>query len=566
MTVAVASGDRNLPVGDRDPAATVAAAEVVADRDPLTIGIRAEVVEVHDPLVTATTAELVEDHDRPAIATTAEIVEDHDPPVTVDLRLAVPAVGAWIAALAVVRASPGVVAVVAGGCVVIAVVGVVRRTRPAWTPTFALVLVAVAAVLGAGAAQTHARAQGLLPQLVEAQSAAVLTGRVVGEPAVLPPAWPGAPPRARCLLAVETVVAHGRTSGAVGQVLVLGPPALAAVPYGAQLVVSGRMQPGAPGARVTAVLLTGADPQLLRDAARWDAVATSVREDVADLADRLPGDARALLPGVTVGDTSGVPSDLTADMRVAGLTHVTAVSGAHFSLVAVLVLTLATALRLPRGCRAVVVVGAMAAMVVLVHPSPSVVRAAAMGLVAAGGLLVGRPHRAPPALCAAVVVLLVSDPWLAGELGFVLSVLATGGLVLLGGPLAQRWSARIGRPAAQALALPVAAQLACAPAILLATPSVALYAIPANLLVAPAVAPATVLGLAAAGLASWFPWGAHVLALGAGAACWWIGAVARVAAAAPGAQLAWQPGPVGIGLLACASVCTARLLVARRCR
>jgi competence protein ComEC len=164
------------------------------------------------------------------------------------------------------------------------------------------------------------------------------------------------------------------------------------------------------------------------------------------------------------------------------------------------------------------------------------------------------------------VVLLVSDPWLAGELGFLLSVLATGGLVLLGGPLAQQWSSRCGRPVAQALAMPVAAQLVCAPAILLATPSVAMYAIPANLLVAPAVAPGTVLGLAAGGLASVWPWGAHMLALGAGAACWWIGAVARTAAAAPGAQLAWEQGPVGIVLLAVAGLCAARLLVSRRCR
>ena len=146
------------------------------------------------------------------------------------------------------------------------------------------------------------------------------------------------------------------------------------------------------------------------------------------------------------------------------------------------------------------------------------------------------------------------------------TVLATGGLVLLGGPLAKRWSALCGRPLAQALALPVAAQLTCAPAILLATPTVALYAIPANLLVAPAVAPATVLGLAAGAVAPWLPWVAQVLALGAGAACWWIGAVAHLAAAAPGAQLAWQPGTAGIGLLAIACVCVARLLVARRCR
>ena len=515
-------------------------------------------------------------------AATDPTLDDHDPPTTVDVRLVGPAVGAWCGAAVVVRTGSALALLIAAGCVVLGVGGAlaeVRARRRARTrgarpergrrgrglgPTVALALLATAAVLGAGAAQTAARAQGLLPRLAATQSAVQLTGRVIGEPTMLAPAWPGAAPRARCVVAVDTASAHGRTSGAVGQVLVLGPPALAAVPYGARVQVAGRLQPGAAGARVVAVLLSAGDPSVTADPARWDTVANSVRADIGGLAAQLPGDAGALLPGVTVGDTSGVPSDLVADMRVAGLTHVTAVSGAHFSLVAVLVLTLATAARLPRRARAALVVLAMTAMVVLVHPSPSVVRAAAMGLVAAAGLLLGRPHRAPPALCAAVVVLLVSDPWLAGELGFVLSVLATGGLVLLGGPLAERWSTRCGRPVAQALALPVAAQLVCAPAILLATPSVALYAVPANLLVAPAVAPATVLGLAAGCLAPWFPWGAHMLALGSGAACWWIGAVARVAAAAPGAQLAWLPGPVGIALLASAGVCAIRLLVVRR--
>lgn len=406
----------------------------------------------------------------------------------------------------------------------------------------------------------------MLAQLVNEQASAELTGRVIGEPVLLRPEWPGAPPRARCVVVVESVAEAHRTARAVGQVLVLGPATLVRVPFGARVRVTGRLQPGLPGARVVAVLLTDADAEVVADPARWDATANHVREDVAGLAAQLPGDAGALLPGVTVGDTSGVPTELAAAMRTSGLTHVTAVSGAHFSLVAVLVLAVATALRVPRRLRAALVVAAMAAMVVLVHPSPSVVRAAAMGLVAAAGLLLGRPHRAPPALCAAVVVLLVTDPWLAGELGFVLSVLATGGLVLLGGPLAERWSARCGRPLAQALALPVAAHLVCAPAILLATPAVAMYAIPANLAAAPAVAPATVLGLAAAVLASWCPPAAHLLALGSGAACWWIGAVARVAAAAPGAQLAWLPGPWGVLALATAALCTVRLLVARRHR
>ena len=214
-----------------------------------------------------------------------DAVDDHDPPVTVDLRLAAPAVGAWLAALAVVRAEPGVAALGAAACVV--VVGASAAARrwtiagrvgvlPGLARTFALALLAVGAVLGAGASQTSARAHGLLPDLAATQSAATLTGRVVGEPALLPPAWPGAPPRARCTIAVDAAAGHGQTSAAVGQVLVIGPPSLADEPYGARVRVAGRLQVGAHGDRVVAVLLTSGDPELVSAPARWDVVATGV--------------------------------------------------------------------------------------------------------------------------------------------------------------------------------------------------------------------------------------------------------------------------------------------------
>ncbi|WP_421734224.1 ComEC/Rec2 family competence protein [Cellulomonas sp.] len=506
--------------------------------------------------------------------TPAPPADDTDPPLTVDVRLLPAAVAAWVAALVVTRV-PGREALVgAGVCLGLAVGGLlwgrsagrgstVRRPRVIG-PVLALALVAGAAVLGAGASQTTARAAGLLPVLAREASVGRVDGIVVAEPTVLAPAWPGAPERVRCLLAVDRVTAGGRASGATGRVLVLGPSSWASVPYGARVSGAGRLRTGEPGGRTVAVLLSSGAPEVVRPPSDADAGAAVLREGIGALADRLPGDAGALLPGVTVGDTSTVPADLVAALRTAGLTHVTAVSGAHFSLVAALVLVLASALRLPRWARVGLALAAMACMVLVVHPSPSVLRAATMGLVAALGVLLGRPHRAPAALAATVVVLLVADPWLAGELGFVLSVLATGGLVLLGGPLAERWSPVCGRPLATALALPVAAQLVCAPVILLLTPTVALYAVPANVLVAPAIAPATVLGLAAGCVAPWWSGGAHVLSLGAGAACWWIGAVARVAAAAPGAQVEWLPGWAGIVLLTAAGACALRLLVVRR--
>src|SRR5213076_2720418 len=95
----------------------------------------------------------------------------------------------------------------------------------------------------------------------------------------------------------------------------------------------------------------------------------------------------------------------------------------------------------------------------------------------------------------AVLVLLLLDPWLVTSLGFVLSSLATAGILLLGPPFRDALSAWLPRWAAEALAVPFAAQLACNPVIAAISGQVSLIAVVANLVVAAVVGPATVLGL-----------------------------------------------------------------------
>ena len=499
-----------------------------------------------------------------------------DPPH--DLRLAPSLAAACLAALLVVRLSaPAAVAaallaaVLAGGSASAGWLLARGRARGLGNRTGALVLRAAALALAvaattfaAGAAQTDSRESGPWRRLDGA--VVVVEGRVTGDPVLLPPAWPGAPARAAWMLTAERVRTAGaapRSQAARAPVRVLG-PASGLPDFDARVRVRGRLVRSPAGERAVAVVLSSDAPVLVGPPGRAHRLARSVRAAEQELAQRLPGDAGALLPGVTVGDTTRVPDDLRAAMRAAGLTHLTAVSGSHFSLVATLTLTVAAVSGVRRRWCPAVVVGAMAAMVVLVHPSASVVRAAAMGLVGVWGMLLGRPARAPAALAAAAIVLLVADPWLAGELGFVLSVLATAGIVLLAGPLARRWEPALGRTFAPALAVPVAAQLACGPAVVAIAPAFTTYAIPANLAAAPAVAPATVLGLLAGALEPWCAPLAHALAWGAGAACWWIGAVARVASHAPGASVPWLSGAAGVGVLAVAGLCVSRLLVSRR--
>jgi competence protein ComEC len=150
------------------------------------------------------------------------------------------------------------------------------------------------------------------------------------------------------------------------------------------------------------------------------------------------------------------------------------------------------------------------------------------------------------------VLLLLVDPWLARSLGFALSVAATAGILFF----APTWRDALARwlPVwvAEAVAVPLAAQVACTPLVAAISGQVSLVAVGANLVVAWAVGPATVLGLLG-GLVSlaWLPLGQLVAAPAAWCATWII-AVARTSAGLPVAALTWWPGWISITVLTAA--------------
>ncbi|HEY8718786.1 ComEC/Rec2 family competence protein [Pengzhenrongella sp.] len=509
-----------------------------------------------------------------------------------DLRLAPAAITAWGTALVVVVLP--VAAAVALGCAACAGAGLVglwtvarRRTgpqsagRPAVpagraeassgpraaagrgaepasraTGHVLLLLVVVAAVALAGAGQLRARGSGPLGALLDERATVRVVGTVRSEPQpVLNPAGSGGQQtRYRIELGVEQISGRARAGSAAAPVLVLGGPAWADVAYGSRVQATGRLAPAEPGEVAFALLAARGPPRQVDPPGVVDRVVRRIRHALLDASDRLDPDPRGLVPGIAVGDTTRMPPELTAAMKVSGLTHVTAVSGAHFAIIGAAVLGLTVLAGLSRPVRVGVVAAVMALFVLLVHPEPSVLRAAVMGAVGVGGLLLGRPSRAIPALAATVIALLVVDPWLARSYGFVLSVLATAGIVLLTEPLT-RWLAR-GLPdlLAHAIAVPFAAQSACAPVIVLLNPALSPFAVPANLVAAPALVPATVAGVLAALVAPWWSWGGAMLAQVAGWSAWWIAEVARVCAGLPGAQLPWPGGAGGAVLLGAATV------------
>ena len=148
----------------------------------------------------------------------------------------------------------------------------------------------------------------------------------------------------------------------------------------------------------------------------WNTVALRIRDDLSDNASRLDGDAAGLLPGLVVGDTSGISDRLDADAKTTGVTHLLAVSGSHFAILCGMVVVVLRRF----GPRTAAVGGTLTlvGLVILVGPAPSVLRAAVMGAIAMLALLTGRTRSCVPALAAAVIALLLIDPELAVSVGF----------------------------------------------------------------------------------------------------------------------------------------------------
>ncbi len=472
-----------------------------------------------------------------------------------DLRLLPAALGAWAVTAATLSVPVRSRLVAASVALLLAVAWVWSQWRRPlrtgdWRVPAALAAVAVVTCLVVAALHEQVRATGPLAHLAEQGASVRLVGRVASDPAVVRTHGPSPKDVVLVRLSVTRVEGRGSSSAVSSRVLAFGDDGWSRLRWGQRVDVRGRLSPAGPGADVAATLDARGPPRVTGQAAAPARVAEHLRVGLRRASSGLPSDARGLLPGLVVGDTSEQSPELMAAFQATSLTHLSAVSGTNVTIVCVLALGVARWLGFGRRTRLVLAALVLAGFVVLARPEPSVLRAAVMGALGLLALGTSRRRAGVPAVSAAVLVLLVVDPWLARSYGFALSVLATLGLLLWAAPLADRMSRWMPRPLALALAVPTAAQAACGPVVVLLSGQVSLVSVPANLVVEPLVAPATVLGLGAAlvspastQVASWLAW------LG-GLPCTAIAWVARGLADVPLGQVDWPGGAAGAVALA----------------
>ncbi|HVV09325.1 ComEC/Rec2 family competence protein [Amycolatopsis sp.] len=443
-----------------------------------------------------------------------------------------------------------------------------RRTRPRWFAGAAALFVAGLLLAGPLTIRLVHAQQDPLRALAARGAQVTLRVTVDARPKPVHSAgYAGQQAGTRTVVVAATVV-RGESAGhpvaSASRVVLLAPyPQWAKVLPGQEVTAKGSLAP-ARGADLTvsAVYVRGPPPDA-GQAPWWQRAAESVRMALREAASVLSPDAAALVPGLVVGDTSGVSEQVEREFTDAGLSHLMAVSGSNLAVIAGAVLLLLRAFRVGPRASASVAGLALIGFVVLTGGEPSVLRAGVMGAVGLLALALGRQRSVLPALAAAVCVLVVYDPAMAVSFGFALSVLATAGLVLL----APRWvqaMTRRGVPPgiAEGIAVPLAAFLVTAPVIAGMAGTVSVVSIAANVLAAPVVAPATVIGVVTAVFATFWPAAARVIAHAAGPEADWLLLVAKHAARIPGAVLPWPGGWSG-GALALVALVVLALAVRR---
>lgn len=307
----------------------------------------------------------------------------------------------------------------------------------------------------------------------------------------------------------------------------------------------GTGDPRPPSARRGAVLSGGAeDLVVVRHGVSAGGAIDRVRAHVrARIVATFPSDTAAMARALVLGEDD-LPEEDQRAFRRSGLAHLLAVSGMHLVLVVMGLVAMLRAL-LVRISAVAIRVDAMRIAAALGLPvawayadlaggSGSAVRAAWMCTVALLARALARRTAPWRALGLSLVAMSVVDPLVAFDLSFVLSALATAGLLALARPIEERLTRHLrigGRTlpgfVAKPLAATASATIACAPVLATMAPELSLSGLVANVVAVPlGEAAALPLCLVHALLSGW-PAAERGCAIAASGALWLVRGLAH---------------------------------------
>ena len=147
----------------------------------------------------------------------------------------------------------------------------------------------------------------------------------------------------------------------------------------------------------------------------------------------------SILGAMILGDKRRMSEGLKEKLNIAGVRHITAISGMHIMILSGILMYLGMALGLYRGQAFYFALVLLILFIVMVGLPASAVRAGIMGGLFLLAQKIGRPKTAPRAIVFAATLMLAANPLLLKlDVGFQLSFLAVMGIIYLM-PFFQQW-------------------------------------------------------------------------------------------------------------------------------
>lgn len=200
----------------------------------------------------------------------------------------------------------------------------------------------------------------------------------------------------------------------------------------------------------------------------------------------IPGEAGAVLKGITLGDKSDFTPEMKTMFSRAGISHIVVVSGMHMSILMLFVMYVCKRCGLKKRTRAVAAAVVVFCFMCMVGFTPSVLRAGITCIMAMLALLLRRKKDFLTTMAVAAAAVVLLNPYSLFNISFQLSFAATIGIVYLAEPV-KKAVAFLPDAIAEIVAMSIAANIATLPITVWYFSDVSLVAVLSNVIVVPFV-------------------------------------------------------------------------------
>lgn len=219
-----------------------------------------------------------------------------------------------------------------------------------------------------------------------------------------------------------------------------------------------------------------------------------LRNNIISIIDSsLPYEEAGLLKGIVIGERSGLSERIEQNFNTSGLTHLLCVSGANIAYIAGACIFLFSTLKIKTRYANVATIFVLILFTYITGCSPSVVRAAIMGIMLLLAGIFERKSDVLTSISAACLLILLYNPLAIYDIGFQLSFAGTIGIVLFYKSLTH-YLRFLPKLINEVLSVSLAAQLTVDPLIAFYFNKISIIALVSNLIVVPITGAVTILG------------------------------------------------------------------------